>query len=79
MYGLIMADVIARWQMLQPLFIYVMADLVTRLADGIAIGSIFCMLILVLRCYTEPHPSYMWQIVLGNISIQGWIIDPDVV
>ena len=32
-YGLIMADTIARWQMLQPLFIYVMADLVTKLAD----------------------------------------------
>ena len=28
MYGLIMADVIARWQMLKPLYIYVMADLV---------------------------------------------------
>ena len=32
---------------------------ITKLADGITMGSIFFMLILVLRCYTEPHPRYM--------------------
>ena len=44
MYGLIMGDVIAKWQ------------------DG-----------------TEQNliPD-MWQMVLAIISIQGWIIDPDV-
>ena len=36
-----------------------MVDVMTKLADGIAIGSVFLMLILVLRCYTEPHPRYV--------------------
>ena len=35
------------------------------------------ILVLVLRCSTEPHPN-VWQLELAHISIEGWIISPDV-
>ena len=35
-----------------------LVDVITKLADGIAMGSVF-MLILVLRCHAEPHPRYV--------------------
>ena len=46
-----------------------LVDVMTKLADGIALGSIFFMLILVLRCYTEPHP---WYVADGTCQLQGW-------
>ena len=56
-----MADVIAMWQMELPLRV---GDVLGRCYDQVGRWyshrvCLFFMLILVLRCYTEPHPRYV--------------------
>ena len=59
-YCNVVADVIAKWQMLWPLqggWWYCGWCYYHR-ADGIDMGQYFT-LVLVLRCYQEPHPIYV--------------------
>ena len=68
---IVLADVIAMWQMEKPLhwcFIYLMADVIAtagcecfppgRCHSQGADGRVIFILISVLRCYAEPHPIY---------------------
>ena len=59
-YCNVVADVIAKWQMLWPLQggWWYCGWCYCHRADGIVIGQYFT-LVLVLRCYQEPHPIYV--------------------
>ena len=57
----VMADVIAKWQMELPLRV---GDMLGRCYNQVGRWNshrvyLFFMVLLVLRCYTEPHPIYV--------------------
>ena len=61
LFTYVMADVIAKWQMELPIRV---GDVLGRCYNQVGRWnshrvSFFFMLILVLRCYAEPHPKYV--------------------
>ena len=62
----LLADVIAMWLVLLPLLFVCLGRCYSLEADGIAIGSMFLVAILV---FVQDLIPYVWQMVFAYVSI----------